>query len=170
MSVSVVKCWAEIHKSKSPPSIERLLENKTVGLEQTTIFGFGYSASLCSSVAEKGIVEKEERIKEKENDQTLTMKSRTCCSLRHSSGCSLTGRFDERIDEEWALGGALRHKDDALWDVFLFAQRIHGALAGEGRQLVVLFDHLFVHGLYKEPSMPENGIRRISSIIITTTS
>ena len=58
----------------------------------------------------------------------------------------LPGRLDERIDEERVLGDALRHKEDALWDAFLFAERIHSALAGEGGELAVFFDHLFIHG------------------------
>ena len=56
------------------------------------------------------------------------------------------GCFDERVDEERILGDALRHEENALGDALLLAQRIHGALAHESRQLPVLLRHLLVHG------------------------
>ena len=56
------------------------------------------------------------------------------------------GRLDEGIDEERVLGDALRHKQDALGDALLLAQRIHGALPDECGQLAVLLHHLLVHG------------------------
>ena len=58
----------------------------------------------------------------------------------------LPGCFDEGVDEERVLGDALRDEEDALGDALLLAQRIHGALADEGRQLAVLLHHLLVHG------------------------
>ena len=57
-----------------------------------------------------------------------------------------SGRLDERIDEQRIFGDALSDEQNAFGDSFLLAQRVHRALADEGREFAVLFDQLLVHG------------------------
>lgn len=58
----------------------------------------------------------------------------------------LPRRLDERVDEQRVLGDPLRHKEDALGDALLLAERIHGAAAGKGGKLAVFLHHLLVEG------------------------